>query len=422
MHLPFSQLLRQRWFFLLVALGLSLQVASAQNYGSVSGTILDGQTKQPLGFATIFIAQTTYGTTAAENGTFTLTAIPAGTHELVVSFLGYETLSHSFVLQPGQQQQFRFELAPKANQLQEVVVGPDPHWKSNFATFVQNFIGKTANAAQTEVVNADVLHFTFDPDTRVFTAEASAPLVIENKALGYRVHFLLEVFELDYRTSRVFHAGFPRFEAMKPKNKGQQARWEKARLKAYQGSMMHFGRALYNKNLEAEGFQVRKLKRVPNPSRPPEEEIQAGLRRARARLKGTVVISANPQGAEDSLSYWARMNRLDKQVAYLYKDPVPYDQLVRLEAASGQTVLQFTDFLNVVYAKEKEELGYVNQNLFGKKRAPGPQTSLITLTEPSTFLEPNGMIINPYSHVVEGYWAYEKLAEMLPLDYQPAVQ
>jgi hypothetical protein len=74
----------------------------------------------------------------------------------------------------------------------------------------------------------------------------------------------------------------------------------------------------------------------------------------------------------------------------------------------------------VVYAKEKEELGFVNQNSFAGRRSPTFQTSLLSLTEPYTFIEPNGMILNPHSHFVEGYWGWEKLAEMLPLDYAPA--
>jgi hypothetical protein len=56
---------------------------------------------------------------------------------------------------------------------------------------------------------------------------------------------------------------------------------------------------------------------------------------------------------------------------------------------------------------------------FAPKRTPSFQTSVLSLLEPYTYLEPNGMILNPYSYLVEGYWGWEKLAEMLPLDYVP---
>ncbi|WP_197088582.1 carboxypeptidase-like regulatory domain-containing protein [Rufibacter radiotolerans] len=390
--------------------------------GSIIGTVVDANTKQPLGFATVFIAQTTYGTNAAENGTFKLAALPAGSHELVVSFLGYESVSHAVTLQPGQQLSFRFELSPKANALQEVVVRVDPDWKGNYETFFQNFIGRSPNAAATEIVNANALHFKFDAQESTLTAEADEELVIENKALGYRLYFGLKAFEMSFKDKRVFHAGYPRFVEMKPRSKAQQKRWAAARLKAYRGSMMHFGRALYAQNLEAEGFNVRKLRRIPNPNRPPEQEIQAGIRRARAQSKGMVVTYVKPGRPEDSLSYWLRMSRLDKQVAQLFTGAIPYDQLIRKDTSTGQTRLQFTDFLNVVYTKEREEAGFLSQNTFGARRTPTWQTSLLTLLEPYTFLEPTGMILNPYSHLIEGYWGWEKLAEMLPLDYTPTAK
>ncbi len=385
------------------------------------GTVIDAHTKQPLGFATVFIAQTTYGTNTAENGTFKLISLPSGSHELVVSFLGYQTLSHQFTLQPGQQLAFRFELMPAANQLQEVVIRPDTNWRYNYNVFLKNFLGQTANAAKTTIVNSDVLYFDFDPEKRVLSAEAIKPLVIENKALGYRLHFVLQDFKVDFQNGHTFHAGHPRFEEMKPRGKAQEKRWGEARLKAYRGSMMHFARALYQNKLEAEGFNVRRLQRLPNPNRPPEEEIQAGLKRARSQMSGPVVVKSNSSGPEDSLQYWMRMSRLDKTVTYLYKDPIPYHQIIAPDSVrNGQLKLLFSDYLNVVYTKEKEELGYVNQQPFSQRRAPTFQTSLITLTEPYTYIEPNGMIVNPYSHMVEGYWAFEKLAEMLPLDYTPA--
>ncbi|WP_205500650.1 carboxypeptidase-like regulatory domain-containing protein [Rufibacter psychrotolerans] len=420
--MPFLSPTRSGFFWCLALLVLLLgQGGTARGQaGSVSGTVIDAQTKQPLGFATVFIAQTTYGTNTAENGTFRLNALPAGSHELVVSFLGYSTLSHQFTLQPGQQLSFRFELVPAANVLQEVVIRPDTNWRHNYGVFLQHFIGQTANAAKTSIANAEALHFQFDPRERVLTAEASEPLIIENKALGYRVHFVLKEFRADFKGGQIFHAGFPRFEEIKPRGKAQQKRWAQARLKAYHGSLMHFVRALYQNRVEAEGFNVRRLQRLPNPSRPPEEQIQAGLRRARRLRTGPVVIKSLPTGPEDSLQYWTRMARLDKVVAYLYKDPIPYHQIIAPDSVGqGRLMLRFPDYLNVVYTKEQEEPGFVNQQAFNRRRAPTFQTSLLTLLEPYTFIEPNGMIINPYSHLVEGYWGFEKLAEMLPLDYTP---
>ncbi|MFC6996679.1 carboxypeptidase-like regulatory domain-containing protein [Rufibacter roseus] len=409
-----------RFFFLLYVISLvsgKQTQAQTTGYGGVSGTVIDAQTGQPLGFATVFIAQTTYGTNAEENGTFKLPALPAGSHELVVSFLGYETLTHHFKIEDGQQLRFRLQLTPKANALQEVVIRPDTNWRHNYEVFLKSFIGQTPNAAQTKIINPEVLHFNFDPQANVLTADASEPLVIESKALGYRLHFLLETFEADFKSKRVFHAGYPRYEELKSRSKAQRNRWEKARLKAYNGSLMHFARALRAQSLEQEGFNVRRLQRLPNPHRPAEEDIQRGLKTWRGK-SNTIVIGGNGV-KDDSLQYWLRMSRLSRTVEYLHKDPVPYDQLVQPDSVTNMLRLQFSDFLNVVYVHEFEEEAFLRQQPFSKPRDPTYQTSVLGLTQPYTFLDPSGMIVDPNSHLVEGYWAWEKLAEMLPLDYQP---
>ncbi|WP_345166548.1 carboxypeptidase-like regulatory domain-containing protein [Nibribacter koreensis] len=391
----------------------------AQSPGSVIGTTFDTETNQPLGFATVFIAQTTFGTTATENGAFKLNALPAGKHELVVSFLGYETVSYAFTLQPGQELRVKVGLTPKANALQEVVITKDPHWRENYAMFVKHFIGQSALATQTRILNPEALYFEYTPATNVLTAEASEALIIENKELGYKLHFLLKDFTADFKKNQIFHAGYPRFEPMVSKSAAQQKRWQKARLKAYHGSLMHFVRALHSKTLEQEGFSVRRLQRLPNPNRLPEDQIQAGLKRWRLIGGPLVVRSTNHGAAQDSLSYWYQQSRLSKIIAVLHKDPVPYENMVQREEGSNLLKLQFQDHLQVVYTGEKEELAFLAAQPFAPKRTPSFQTSILSLLEPFTYLEPNGMVLNPYSYLVEGYWGWEKLAEMLPLDYEP---
>lgn len=413
-RLPFPVILL---FFLLCSGSCFTRQAQAQGLGSVSGTVIDAQTEQPLGFATVFIAQTTYGANAQENGTFQLSALPAGSHELVVSFLGYETLLHQFTLQPGQKLQLLLKLLPKANQLQEVVIRADTNWRYNYGVFLKHFIGQTENAKQTKIANPEALHFAFDLQQNILTADASEPLIVENKALGYRIHFLLEAFEVDFKNNRVFHAGYPKYEELKSKGKGPRKRWEKARLQAYHGSLMHFVRALQAKHLEQEGFHVRRLQRLPNRHRPAEEQIQRGLKTWRG--KSTTLVVGGNGVTDDSLQYWLQMSRLPRTVQYLYKEPIPYEQILQPDSIHKRLRLQFSDCLNVVYTLEKEEIGFLRQNAFAKPRDPVFQTSVLYLTQPYTFLEPNGMIIDPNSHIVEGYWAWEKLAEMLPLNYQP---
>ncbi|UOQ65544.1 carboxypeptidase-like regulatory domain-containing protein [Hymenobacter volaticus] len=72
-------------------MALPLLSSSAWAQGPVLGTVLDARTGTALPGATILLDGTASAATDA-TGTFSLSAVPAGPHELRVSFLGYETL------------------------------------------------------------------------------------------------------------------------------------------------------------------------------------------------------------------------------------------------------------------------------------------------------------------------------------------
>jgi hypothetical protein len=57
-----------------------------------------------------------------------------------------------------------------------------------------------------------------------------------------------------------------------------------------------------------------------------------------------------------------------------------------------------------------------------KPRGPTYQTSVISLNTESVLLEEMGNIIEPLAMLFEGYWSWEKIGDMLPLDYQPGSQ
>ena len=65
---------------------------------TVTGTIIDGATKQPLSFASIVFVGTTTGTTTDERGAYALTATGNFT-KVAVSFIGYKTITKAIT--PG---------------------------------------------------------------------------------------------------------------------------------------------------------------------------------------------------------------------------------------------------------------------------------------------------------------------------------
>ncbi len=171
---------------------------------------------------------------------------------------------------------------------------------------------------------------------------------------------------------------------------------------------MHFVRALREKKLEAEGFNLRKLYRLPNPNRPTEEEITAA-REAIRQAGGAIHVN-------ESVSNVLTRARQPKLIETLDIAKVPYEDYIKLEADG--TKLAFKNFLQVVYTGEKEEWAYTYYTSPFKKRVPSFQTSVISLKGDYVWLEENGAVTDPLDLLFEGYWGFEKIGDMLPLDYK----
>ena len=84
----------------------------------------------------------------------------------------------------------------------------------------------------------------------LLATEGKDLIEVENHALGYRVKFYLEKFEMEGR--QVIYAGKPLFQYLAPTNEKQEKQWTKNRLNTYYGSQRHFYKALVTDNLRKE--------------------------------------------------------------------------------------------------------------------------------------------------------------------------
>jgi len=95
----------------------------AQNTGSISGTILEKSTQQPLRGATISIAGTSLSTLADSAGRFRITGIPVKTYNINVTAIGFKTFTlYNVIVNSGNENSYSFELESEASTLSEVVV------------------------------------------------------------------------------------------------------------------------------------------------------------------------------------------------------------------------------------------------------------------------------------------------------------
>jgi hypothetical protein len=396
--------MKNRFFFLFFVLTSTWLSVNAQ---AIRGRIIGKTDRQALGFASIFLNNTQKGGTTDENGNFSISGLKSGTYELVASYVGYQTFFQSIQIEQNDVE-IIIELTPQTVELQEVVVTEDKNWKYNYETFIKAFIGQTPNSKNCQIINPDILSIKFDADSSLLKVKSKDFLIIENQALGYRLKYLLKSFRLNLRQNYQAHWGFTFFEELKPKSPKQAQKWQKNRQEAYLGSSQHFLRAVYDQNYEQEGFLVRKLRRIVNPNRLPENQIRYAIKN----------LLANKTPFEsDTLKYWRNEAQKPKIVEILHPNLLPIDSI--RQKTDSIPLLKFADYLHIVYKNEKEAWEYVQQTgALNAKR--GLQTSIIYLTEPYGLIEENGILRNPLAIVLEGYWGWqEKIAEILPFDYKP---
>ncbi|MCI1189077.1 carboxypeptidase-like regulatory domain-containing protein [Hymenobacter sp. DH14] len=387
----------------LLPLLLLLGSVGARAQISISGQVRDSLTQAPLPFASVFLANTTRGTTTDAEGRFRLTNVAPGHYDLGVSYVGYRLFNQSvnltgpLVINPL--------VAPLAQQLAEIVVRPEPNREDDYQRFRELFLGNSTLSRQCRILNPDGVRVRYDPQQNVLTATVPHALEVENPALGYRLTF----YQLDFRAEFADQSvGLTLLTQVVfkdlPGTARQQKRWAANRQKAYLGSYQHFLRSMYANRVAEEGFRVQKLRRVPNPRRLAADAVLRQLQRQHSTAQ-----------LPDSLLQALREPR---ELAFLYKPTLPPDSLRRTEPGTDRVWLRFRDLLAVTYERETPDANY---------RRPGPnftsvrpryEESVVHLQQPEAEVEAIGALVVPLAVLNEDYWGFEKIGELLPLDYQ----
>jgi CarboxypepD_reg-like domain len=372
-------------------------------YGIITGKVINEGSKSPLPRASVFLSNSSVGSATAEDGTFTLNGIRPGQYTLVVTILGYEDYSNS-VLVGREPIRLNIELKQKPLMLREVVISSSADWKKNYEAFKKDFIGVDENAKNCFVMNPHILNLTYNPTKQVLHAEADEFLVVENKALGYRVKFLLNDFKADKIANIVSTEGQRLFEDL-PGSEAQKKRWHQKREEAYYGSAMHFYRSLYTDKLADQGFIMYKLNRYVNPARPDEEVI-------RRKINMFKQI-----GRRDSANYWVGLANMSKYYhESLAQPPLSQFEVLVTAGQPGLYAIHFSNYLYVVYTKKRDEAFY--KDLYRPLEMPNYETSVITLYTPYAVFDMNGIVVGN-APLYEGSWANNRLSDMLPVDYVP---
>ncbi|WP_025145623.1 carboxypeptidase-like regulatory domain-containing protein [Pedobacter jeongneungensis] len=389
----------------------------AQQSYILSGTVKDKRGEALPGTG-VYVSGYKIATVTDNNGKYTLPLKP-GNYDILVQLIGYKALNKNVVIS-DKAVKLDLTLEESITQLADVTIKPDPNRAHYIEMFKGYFIGTTPNSEQCKLINPNVLIIDYDKEAFKLTVKTTEFLIVENKALGYRIKYLLNNFEYDSKTRIIYYEGFPYYEDLKGSVRRKKI-WEQKRLTAYLGSSQHFFKSIFNQRATEEGFIINKLITKENPDKPSDSAINANIKRltkAQTGLTRPLTITVG-----DSLSYWIKKKNLPGGISILSRAPILQDTLVHVENQSIKSV-NFTDKLYVVYTKEREDPAYANRIGLSIARPldmPDYQISTISLQVVPVYFYENGSIYNPRSMIYSGYWAWEKIADSVPMDYLPPV-
>jgi len=388
----------------------------SQNTFSITGVVKDQ--KETLPGAGVYVSGYKIATATDADGKFRLPNLKPGSYDILVQMIGYLPFSKNIIIS-DKSVQVEFVLKENAVMLNEVVIRADPNRQKYINQFKQYFIGTSPNAKACKIINPQVLRVDYDITTSTLTVKTDEFLIVENKALGYRIKYMLDYFEYNKRTNIIYYAGKPFFEELKASN-AKNKKYIDLREIAYYGSAQHFFKSLYKGTSQAEGFIINKIIKVPNPNRAPDSIINKNILALKNPPGKTGIRKTAAKVDTSLLAYWQKQQALPKFIDKFNNAEVLPDTLVHYYNKDLK-LLNYTNSLCVMYTKERESTVYSNSGfwIFRPLYIPDYELSVAKLTDgPIRFYEGGGTL-DSRSLLFEGFWAYEKVADMVPMDYIP---
>jgi hypothetical protein len=93
--------------------------------GSIRGFVYEKQTGEPVIFTSVYLKGTTYGAATDVNGFFNLTQVPPGNYVLMITYVGYDSLSEPISIEPNKIVNKKLYLSESSIRLEEFTVSAE---------------------------------------------------------------------------------------------------------------------------------------------------------------------------------------------------------------------------------------------------------------------------------------------------------
>jgi CarboxypepD_reg-like domain len=413
--------------FCFIILVLFCQILFSQSI--IQGKVVSSDTKNPLPSVSVYLNNTSIGTTTNENGFFILRNLPSEKFRLIASSIGFETYVE--LINPKKiSGDITILLKPKSDQLDNVVLLPDdPNgWKKWGKLFTDIFIGTNPNATQCHLENPEIIKFRLNADNTL-TAYAKEPLLIINYALGYEISYKLEEFEFDLNSKLVVYNGYALFKDLGLLNKKKNNKYLVERKEVYEGSLMHFMRTYFVNKLDIQGFEMRNLGNISNPEKDRAKYLFSLHKDSTIldTLKYEVVIV--PAGCLNCQPMMQKEMRALDSTDYFRKKLLEPDSVISHQLVPADSIGFAEDSVTAgMYFKDSLEVSYKLKPVPNKykalakehKKEEYPVSQFVFINKKPIYISINGYYYGPRDLKITGFWAWwETMSDMLPFDYSP---
>ena len=367
-----------RHLFTVLLLACLPSISFAQSLGSISGMVYDADDDTAIPGAHVYLANTTIGDISDPNGFFRIQDVQAGTYQLVITIIGYKPLQQAIEILPSEENDLVLKLEKDVYQVGEITVTDEnpKQWKRDLRRFKRLFLGITSNRKGCEIENPYVLDFVKKDGH--FTATASQPITVINKALGYEVTFLMQDF--DAYDGQYRFIGDPFYTELEPSNEKEQKKWEKKREETFAGSLNHFLRSMAAGTFKEDGYTLF-LYSVPTWKMPHNKLV--------------AFLKSNGIGV-----------RLQPEKV-IKEDVVPY-----------QRILNFDGYLHIFYEHKIMRRDYYEWVGMSYSPSKEPVRAVIRNIHTQTVFNEMGFLNNAYNVERHGYWSWDSgICNWLPFNY-----
>lgn len=375
---------------------------------NISGRVISHDDNRPIANVNVFLNNTTIGDKTTNSGVFTLHNVKPGKYDLAISIVGFFSYSETITVNNANSTLPDIYLTPKVTILNEVKIKPidDAEWQRNLDMFKNEFLGTSDLAKECKIINPELLDLSYDEKTQILTAKSVDFLIIENKALGYRIKYLLSNFNYNQNAKQFLYEGSVFFEELKG-TALQEEQWKERRQDVYANSITHFLRAALNNKLSQEGFLV--LRFLTNSERPADSVINQ-------RIKIFTLLKDKHE-YRDSLSFWEKKSKLPRLLPQQVPVPLTGEDIIEKTNKPGLYAFGCgKDALYIIYDKSRQFKSSSLSHLYTQNNT---SNTLVIFYAPVAYFDNRGLIINPASLAYAGVWANKRLADLLPVNYEP---